>query len=234
LPAPRTLRAARTGPPTTTERTVAVAEVSRTTVVGVQSQEPNLGSTPQPPAARAPVSGSPSADGTVPQTLTAVQVGGLGKTRNRKMRLWLAIGAGVVALLCLGGVGVAVSLYDNATKIDRASPDQVTSSFLRAYLVNRNDKDASLFICKSGAQLNSIAALRADMISRERRFGTVVGTSWESLTVADSSNGTKSVIVDLAISGSLQGRQVSSHSERWSFRLVDSDGWRVCSAAKLS
>jgi len=135
----------------------------------------------------------------------------------------------VVALLCLGGVGVVVSLYDEATKIDRASPDQVTSSFLRAYLLDRDDQEASLFMCKSGAKLDQLAALRTDMIAREQKFGTKVTASWESLKVAGSN-----VSVDVVIAGSLNGQQISSHSESWTFGLVDDDGWRVCSATKLS
>ncbi|MDT5031284.1 MAG: hypothetical protein QOC94_1455, partial [Actinoplanes sp.] len=63
-----------------------------------------------------------------------------GKPRNRRLRLWLAMGLGIVVLLCLGGVGVAISLYDGATKIQRSEPDAVADSFLRAYLVNRDDK----------------------------------------------------------------------------------------------
>jgi hypothetical protein len=122
-----------------------------------------------------------------------------------------------------------VSLYDEATKIDRASPDQVTSSFLRAYLLDRDDQEASLFMCKSGAKLDQLAALRTDMIAREQKFGTKVTASWESLKVAGSN-----VSVDVAIAGSLNGQQISSHSESWTFGLVDDDGWRVCSATKLS
>ncbi|MGX6603874.1 hypothetical protein ACWKSP_17265 [Micromonosporaceae bacterium Da 78-11] len=157
-----------------------------------------------------------------------------GKQRNRRLRLWLAIAAGVMTLLCLGGVGIAVSLYDDATKIDRASPDQVTSSFLRAYLVNRSDQEAGLFICKSGAQLDAIAALRSEMVDREKKFGTTVTASWESLKVTKSSETESSVAVDLVIIGSSKGAQVSSHSESWDFGLGDSGGWRVCNATKLS
>jgi hypothetical protein len=134
-----------------------------------------------------------------------------------------------MALLCLGGVGVFVSLYDNATKIDRAAPDQVTSSFLRAYLIDRDDKEAALFTCKSGAKLDSLAALRNDMIDREKRFGTTVTANWESLNVAGSN-----VSVDVVIAGSFKGQQISGHTESWIFGLVDQDGWRVCSATKLS
>jgi hypothetical protein len=188
----------------------------------VQPQEPTPGAAPAPP------SGPPPA--WVPPEVAATPA----KRRSRRFRLWLAISAGVMALLCLGGVGVAVALYDGATKIDRATPDQVTSSFLRAYLVNRSDEEASLFICKSGAKLDSIAALRDQMVDREKKFGTTVTANWESLRISNTSKDSATVSVDLVIIGSSKGQQVSSHSEPWSFGLVNGDGWRVCDATKSS
>ncbi|MBL7254458.1 hypothetical protein [Paractinoplanes lichenicola] len=154
------------------------------------------------------------------------------KGRNRRLRLWLALGAGFLGLLCLGGVGVAVLLYDEETKIERADPDQVTSSFLRAYLVSRSDDEAALYSCKEGARLDEIAALRAEMINREQNFGTTVTAVWEALVVSGTSGASTSVNVDLVITGSKGGQQVSSRTEPWTFGLVDEQGWRVCSAAK--
>jgi hypothetical protein len=155
-----------------------------------------------------------------------------GAPRRSRARLWVALLGGIVVLLCLGGAGIVALLYNNATKIDRAAPDQVTSSFLRAYLVDRDDKEASLYTCKQ-PQLGVLASLRNDMVNREKNFGTSVSVSWESLKVTDAAEKTKSAAVDLAISGSKNGQQVSSHTESWTFGLVDESGWRVCSATKV-
>ncbi|HET6480911.1 MAG TPA: hypothetical protein VFG35_12865 [Actinoplanes sp.] len=156
------------------------------------------------------------------------------KSRNRRLRLWVALGAGVLALLCLGGAGVALLLYDGETKIERADPDAVADNFLRAYLVNRDDQEAALNICKSGARLTEIEALRNEMVEREKNFDVKVSASWSSLTVADESDGRKSVDADLTITGSSNGSPVSRRTEAWSFGLVDEDGWRVCSAVKTA
>ena len=158
----------------------------------------------------------------------------VGKPRNRRLRLILAITAGVMALLCLGGVGIVVALYDDATKIDRAAPDQVTSSFLRAYLVDRKEQEAALYTCKDGLNLDSIAALRTEMIDREKRFGTTVTAVWDSLRVSTTADGKATVGVDLVITGSASGQQISSRTESWSFNLVEENGWRVCSAKKAT
>ncbi len=191
-----------------------------TNVVGMQPQEPTVG-TPATPVVQ-------GAGGAPPDLVTAPS-----KPKNRRLRLGLAIAAGVGTLLCFGGVGIAYLLYDGATKINRAAPDQVTSSFLRAYLIDRSDQEASLFTCKSGSDLAAIASLRSEMMDRERKFGTTVTASWESLRTAGPSQASQRVDVDLAIIGSAKGLQVSSHTESWAFGLVDADGWRVCSATKL-
>lgn len=156
------------------------------------------------------------------------------KPRNRRMRLWLAVGAGVLTLLCLGGVGVAVLLYDEDTKIERAEPDAVVDNFLRSYLGNRDDQEAALNTCKSGAKLAEVEALRTEMADREKNFHVKVSVSWSSLTIADVDERQKSVGANLTIAGSSNGSPTSRRTEKWSFGVIDEDGWRVCTATKES
>jgi hypothetical protein len=139
------------------------------------------------------------------------------------------MGAGILALFCLGGVGVFISLYDEATEIDRATPDQVTSSFLRAYLVNRNDQDAALFRCDSGGDFAQLAAFRDGIVAVERDRTVGIRVSWGSLTVTtDGDQGT--VTTELTRTATDSARL----SNRWQFGVVEQDGWRVCSATPLS
>ena len=154
------------------------------------------------------------------------------RLQSRRTRLVLALVGGFLALLCLGGVGAFFVFYEESTKIDRATPDQVTSSFLRAYLASRDDQQASLYTCRSGIDLKQLAELREEMTGREQKFGTKVTASWESLTVVGPDEGPRDVSVDLIIAGSKNGQQVSSRSEPWAFKLLDEDGWRVCEARK--
>ena len=143
------------------------------------------------------------------------------------------MGAGILALLCLGGVGVFISFYDEATKIERSAPDAVVDQFLRAYLVNRDDKEASLFTCKDGLNLSAISALRTELIEREKKFGVTVTVDWSTLTVSGTEEGRKAVSTDLVIAGSSGGTALSSRTETWSFALVDDDGWRVCGTTEV-
>ncbi|MFI5493335.1 hypothetical protein [Actinoplanes sp. NPDC051859] len=145
----------------------------------------------------------------------------------------LALVAGIVSLLCLGGVGVFISLYDEATEIKRSAPDAVVDNFLGAYLVNRSDQEAELYTCKN-PDLTGIAGLRSEMLKREEAFGVAVSVSWESLRVAGSGAGPRSVSADLTIAGSSSGNVVSRRTETWTFDLVDDDGWRVCGSRKVS
>jgi hypothetical protein len=135
-----------------------------------------------------------------------------------------------MALLCLGGVGVFVSVYDKATEIKRSAPDAVVDSFLRAYLVDRDDKEAALYQCKSGGDFSKVSAFRSDIVSREGQYSISIVVSWTSLTVA-SGGGQTTVTTDIR-------RTISDGSERtsdtWRFVMVDQDGWRVCGATQLS
>jgi hypothetical protein len=191
--------------------TVRVAE--GTTVVCVQPQEPTPGAPPPPPVA--------------PPT-PAVPPGR--KPANRRTRLILAMVGGVMALLCLGVVGVVVSLYDQATEIKRSEPDAVVDNFLRAYLVNRDDQRASLYQCKSGGDFGQIESYRADIVTREKQFSVGIRVSWTTFTVqTDGADG--NVTTDLIKTTTDQSGRLRN---TWRFAVVDEDGWRVCGAAPES
>jgi hypothetical protein len=149
-----------------------------------------------------------------------------GKPRNRRARLWLAMGAGIVALLCLGGVGVFISLYDEATKVERSTPDAVVDGFLRAYFISREEKDLDLFRCESGGDFAQLDAFRNDISTREKQYSIAINVSWGSLAVTENAD-RATVGVDLI-------RAISDGSERtsdrWTFDVVEEDGWRVCRA----
>lgn len=148
-----------------------------------------------------------------------------GRFQSRRVRLFLALGGGILALLCLGGVGLFVSLYDEATEIKRTAPDAVVDSFIRAYLVNRDESEAALYSCKAGADFAEIAAYRADVIEREARYSVAIRVSWAELLVSTTGDqGT--VQVDLIRSIARSEKLTDS----WTFRVVDQDGWRVCGA----
>jgi len=139
------------------------------------------------------------------------------------------MGAGILALLCLGGIGVAISLYDEATKIERTAPDAVVDNFLRAYLVNRDDQEASLFTCKSALDLSKIEAFRTDIQSREQRFSIGIRVDWTSLTV--STDGGKTMVSTDIVRTITDGSERTS--DKWEFPMVNDDGWRVCGANPL-
>jgi hypothetical protein len=140
------------------------------------------------------------------------------------------MGLGLMVLLCLGGVGVFVSLYDGATQIKRSAPDAVVDNFLRAYLVTRDDKEASLYTCKSGLELSRLRAYRDDIVGREKDFSVGIRVSWSSLTV--TTKGDKGTVTAELIKTIIDrtGRDANS----WQIDVVDQDGWRVCGATQLS
>lgn len=142
----------------------------------------------------------------------------------------LAVVGGVLALLCLGGIGVAFVLYDDATKIDRGAPDTAVDNYLIAYLVNRDDARAALFRCASPGDFGQLDAYRADIQGREKQYSINVRVTWSSLTVT-AAGGQATVTTDLTRIISNGSEQIT---DRWQFATVDEGGWRVCGAVKVS
>jgi hypothetical protein len=131
-------------------------------------------------------------------------------------------------------VGVAISLYDNATRIDRSAPDAVVDRFIRAYLVDRDDQQAAFLACADDPDFASLDALRSEFLQRERDFGVQVVVNWGSLTVTGTGEERRSVSTELNIAGTMNGQVQSSRFETWTFGVVQDDGWRVCSASKTA
>jgi hypothetical protein len=148
--------------------------------------------------------------------------------------LWVAVIGGIVALLCLGGAGVVALLYNNSTKIERSAPDAVVDNFLRAYLVDRDDKEASLYECKAGGNFAALSTLRAEMVTREKSFDVKVSVTWGALAVSDVDATHRDVAASLTISGASNGNVVSRRTEQWTIGVVDESGWRTCAAVKVS
>ena len=152
------------------------------------------------------------------------------KPRARRARLILAIVGGTMALLCLGGVGIFIAVYDKATEIKRTAPDAVVDNFLGAYLVNRDDNAAALYECKSGGNFAEIESFRSDIVGREKTYSVGITVSWGSLVVALNGNG-GTVTTDLTKATSTGSESIT---KTWRFDVIDQDGWRVCGATQIA
>ncbi|MEU8284416.1 hypothetical protein AB0C01_08770 [Micromonospora sp. NPDC048905] len=150
----------------------------------------------------------------------------------RRMRTMLTVVAGVLTLLCLGGLATGLVLYHRASAPDRSAPDVVVDNYLRAFLVDRNDARADLFTCEGGSQMEAIRSLRTDLLAREKRFGVTIAVSWGSLSVQKRDDAA-AVEVTLIISARVDGMNQSDR-QPWRFDTQRDDGWRVCGGAQAS
>jgi hypothetical protein len=141
------------------------------------------------------------------------------------LRLILMVIAGVLTLLCLGGVGVGINLYDEATAIDRGEPDETVDNYLRAFLVQRNDIRAESLECAQDGGLDPIRAFRADVDRRQQGFGITIDVSWGPLTVTNDGSDR---LVATELTRTIQGAERSTQD--WQFTVVDEGGWKVCGA----
>ena len=156
------------------------------------------------------------------------------KLRRDRLRVLLVVLVGMAALAVLGGAGVFLVVYDEATKIDRTAPDAAVDNYLRAAFVDRDAAQVALFACKDHTNSAQIAALQNELADRERESGNKVAVTWGALSVQEVPGGHRSVGVDLTIASTLNGQPRARRVEAWSFDVADQDGWRVCGATKVS
>src|SRR5690349_16121927 len=97
----------------------------RISVVGMQPREPETGADPTPPPTPPVPPDGPGSASVPRQGGPKARRSYRGRLRSRRSRLFLALGAGIMALLCLGGVGVIVAIYDSATEVKRSDPSVV-------------------------------------------------------------------------------------------------------------
>ncbi|MEU9828296.1 hypothetical protein [Micromonospora chersina] len=149
---------------------------------------------------------------------------------KRRLRTVLAVVAGVLALLCVGGAAVGFVLYDRATAPDRSSPEVVVANYIQAFFEDRNDTKAGEFTCDGDADLGDLKLLREDLVAREGRFGAEISVGWEALSVQQQGD-LAIVQVDLVISAFVDGISQSDR-QGWRFETQHRDGWRVCMAKR--
>jgi hypothetical protein len=147
---------------------------------------------------------------------------------TRPLRLLLMVTAGVLTLLCLGGVGVGINLYDEATAIDRGEPDESVDNYLRSFVLQRNDIRAESLECSQDSGLEPIRAFRRDIDQKQEGFGITIYVSWGPLTVTNDGSDR---LVATELTRTIQGAE--RVTQEWRFRVVDEGGWKVCGAEQI-
>jgi hypothetical protein len=151
--------------------------------------------------------------------------------RRRRLRLVLALVGGALAVLCLGGGGIAYVLYDRATAPDRSNPEVTVTNYLQAMLMQRDHTRAGLYACDNASNLTSVDALLTEIVDQERRLGVGISVNIENVRLDQSAGSSASVVADIRRSATVD-RVLQSISDTWRFQVVKSNGWRVCGAQK--
>lgn len=150
---------------------------------------------------------------------------------NRRLRLAVALAAGITSLLCLGGVGVIVVLYDEQTKINRSSPAVSALEYLIAVFVQRDPARASLWTCE-GAQLAGAQHLLDEITRREDALDTTFIINVENNVVSSTSATSAQVRSEIRRSAKIDGIRQSTF-DAVQLVLEDRDGWRVCAVTRV-
>ncbi|MGS2613031.1 Rv0361 family membrane protein [Micromonospora sp. LZ34] len=150
---------------------------------------------------------------------------------RRRLRTVLTVVAGVLAVLCLGGVVAGFVLYNRAATPDRSAPDVAVVSYLQAALVSRDQGRAALFTCDGS--LPSIDNFRSEVERREQELSVGFSINIENVVVSTSGPAKATVMATIRRSASVDGVQ-QSLTDAWQFEVEDRDGWQVCAGAPVS
>ncbi len=134
----------------------------------------------------------------------------------------------MIALLCMGGVGIGVTLYDEATTLQHDDPEIVVSNYLRA-VFDGDEVNANSLECDADSGLEPLRAFHADVLEREQRFGVDIDVTWGPLTVIPAGD---QRIVSTEITRFIINAE--SSVQPWTFTVVDQGGWKVCAARQTS
>jgi len=142
----------------------------------------------------------------------------------RRLRNVLLVVAGFLVTLGAVAAGTLFYFYDQATAIDRSTPEVVVSQFLRAALVEKDPRRLSLFTCQQWSTEGAMAAAAPPADER-------IAASWGGDLAAEMSGG--SATVDVRVQFADEDGALAVVSKRvWTFELENQDGWRVCSLTK--
>jgi hypothetical protein len=173
---------------------------ARPSVPGQRPPEAPISSTPPPPAA--------------------------GAKKLTRWRTVLVVIAGVLALLCVGGLGSAYFYYRKVSEPDRRTPAVVLEQFVEAKVNDRDQGRAATLTCRS-TSFHELDQLTADLKAREKQFDTTFTVQTVDLVVQEK-GGSANVDTDLRIS-----TPESTSTQRWRFAMKNQSGWRVCSAERV-
>lgn len=144
----------------------------------------------------------------------------------RSFVLWSLVG---LALAGIVGVGLAFRAYDEATKIDRRFGEVVVREYVAALLDRRDSLRAELFECSDSGVNQPIHTMLADLMAQERAHD--LSTEVSVIQVSAEDGGTL-VYAEIQIRQAANGL-ATKEVQRWQFRMVEEDGWRVCGAERV-
>ena len=135
--------------------------------------------------------------------------------------------AGVLALLCLGGVGVGIALYDEATAIDRDDPEIVVSELPTRELVDRRRRRReALLLCEQDCRARADPGVPRDDIetASSASASTIVVDLGTRCSVEPAEERSQRDDRDWTQSSSTRERSVQT----WQFTVVDDKAAGAC------
>jgi hypothetical protein len=149
--------------------------------------------------------------------------------RGLGLRRTLLLVVAVAAVgLCLGGSIIAYVVYDEKTRPQRSDPTESLKQYIYMKFDRRDDGRARLFMCDK-PDLGHLDDLLKRIKDREAQTKVGIRVTLSD-TVTSGSDKSVKIQGNLNIEAGETGGEISNLIQRWEFGMLESNGWRVCSA----
>jgi hypothetical protein len=153
--------------------------------------------------------------------------------RRRNLKAALLIVAGMLAGVLLVVGGIAFTVYDKATRIDRSDPDVVLEQYITSVFDRRDQERAKLFTCGSDSDLGDINRFLDTVTGLEKKYSIAVTV--QVISSRDSIRDDRATVdAKLAMDVPEESGVTSRAVYDWRFPMENRGGWRICGADNLS
>lgn len=186
---------------------------------------------PRPPVGQAvEVAGVPAQP--VPQTRALVPLVPAGLPlagpRRTAWRLVLVALLALAPLVGVVGLGVAFHLFGGAKKPNRSTPAAVVDTYLKEFLVNRDDSVASGLVCPGAPDPVDFRKMR-DGVGVTGQSGPPVSFTWTTDAVTPVGPDAASLDMEVVLTAGTVGRAI----QRWTFVTHLRGEWCVASVTRI-
>jgi hypothetical protein len=141
---------------------------------------------------------------------------------------FLALGTAAVVLV----LAVVVGVYIGQSAFQaghQPTPNSAVQGFLDGALNDRRMSTVEKYLCSNQSIHRTVGALITSINTYTRQHpNTTLTYDWGAVTTVSRSDGRAVMAAHIRGRATIGGVPVQEPAQRWTFRLVDHGGWKIC------